>query len=153
MLTSSGHVIVFMKRSTKRSRAQPTCSAGSPRVVDHETPGAVCLTPQNICGLCRQLHRFAVCPGSSKRPRRRDEGQFTGFKDPRHGEVECALHRNETGQCFTHARYAVPMYRVTAPRKSPVMRRTCGNVAAEVAHSRASSLRSFTTPESDWLVC
>ena len=32
----------------------------SPRVVDHEAPGAVCLTTQHIRGFCRQLHWFAV---------------------------------------------------------------------------------------------
>src|SRR4030095_2114187 len=32
-------------------------SVRSPRVVDHEAPGAVCLTTQNICVVSRQHHR------------------------------------------------------------------------------------------------
>jgi hypothetical protein len=41
-------------------------SVRSPRIVDYKPPGTVCLTTENICGFCRQLHRFAVWPGASE---------------------------------------------------------------------------------------
>ena len=49
-----------------RSYAPLKDSVRSPRVVDHEAPGAVGLPAQNIRGFCRQRHRCAVGPGSSE---------------------------------------------------------------------------------------
>ena len=63
-------------------------SVCSPRVVDHEAPGAVRLTTQHIRGFCRQLHRLTVRPGASERPHRGDEGEITCLEDPGHFEIE-----------------------------------------------------------------
>ena len=42
------------------SRPLPQGSVGSPGVVDHEAPRAVCLTTQNIPVAARQRHGFAI---------------------------------------------------------------------------------------------
>src|SRR5271155_278202 len=57
--------------------SQALLSGRSPRIVDHETPGAVCLATQNIRILGREVHGFTARSGSSEGPIADDEGQIT----------------------------------------------------------------------------
>ena len=50
-------------------------SVGSPRVVDHEAPGTVALTTQDIRVPCRQPHRFVVWSRAVERPDADHEGE------------------------------------------------------------------------------
>jgi hypothetical protein len=70
-------------------------SVRSPRIVDYETPGAVCLATQNIRILGRELHGFTARSGSSEGPIADDEGQITYLEDPAYLEIEFAVHGDQ----------------------------------------------------------
>ena len=79
-------------------------SVCSPRVVDDESPRSVGLPAQNVRAVARQLHGATVRAGSRERPLSHDEGQIAGLKDPRHPDVERALHSDERGEPLANAR-------------------------------------------------
>src|SRR5215468_8773966 len=84
-------------------RAPNRYSVRSPGIVDHESPGAVRLTPQDIRRLCSQRHRLAVCPRAVERPRCNNQGQIADLENAFHVEVEFSVHRDETAKRFADA--------------------------------------------------
>jgi hypothetical protein len=70
-------------------------SVRSPGIVDHESPGAVCLATQNIRIFRRELHGFTARSGSGERPITDDEGQITYLEDPAYLKIEFAVHGDQ----------------------------------------------------------